>query len=91
MLSEARLYGLLSLAKYICAKDICGNFVECGVAAGTILLTVLAACDLLRVNGFFVRDYLIDDNFLGPFTAENQLWTYTHCREYTSRAILKPA
>jgi hypothetical protein len=31
----------------------------------------LVACDLLGVNAFFVRDDLIGDNFLGPFTAEN--------------------
>jgi macrocin-O-methyltransferase TylF-like protien len=34
MLGEARLYSLFSLAKYVCAQDVCGNFVECGVAAG---------------------------------------------------------
>ena len=34
MLGEARLYSLFSLAKYICAQDVRGNFVECGVAAG---------------------------------------------------------
>jgi cephalosporin hydroxylase/predicted SAM-dependent methyltransferase len=34
MLSEARLYSLFSLAKKICALDLPGNFVECGVAAG---------------------------------------------------------
>jgi hypothetical protein len=34
MLGEARLYSLFSLAKYVCAQDVRGNFVECGVAAG---------------------------------------------------------
>ena len=34
MVEEARLYSLFSLAKYVCAQDIRGNFVECGVAAG---------------------------------------------------------
>lgn len=34
MLSEQRLYSLFSLAKKICALDLPGNFVECGVAAG---------------------------------------------------------
>jgi len=34
MLSEARLYSLFSLAKYICIQNIPGNFVECGVAGG---------------------------------------------------------
>ncbi|MCT7989219.1 TylF/MycF/NovP-related O-methyltransferase [Laspinema olomoucense] len=34
MLSEARLYSLFSLAKYICLQNIPGNFVECGVAGG---------------------------------------------------------
>ena len=34
MVGEARLYSLFSLAKYVCAQDVRGNFVECGVAAG---------------------------------------------------------
>ncbi|ETR65561.1 MAG: macrocin-O-methyltransferase [Candidatus Magnetoglobus multicellularis str. Araruama] len=34
MLSEPRLFSLFSLAKSVCLKDIPGNFVECGVAAG---------------------------------------------------------
>jgi macrocin-O-methyltransferase TylF-like protien len=34
MLGDARLFSLFSLAKYVCAQDVHGNFVECGVAAG---------------------------------------------------------
>jgi hypothetical protein len=34
MLSEDRLYSLFSFAKQICAHNIPGNFVECGVAGG---------------------------------------------------------
>lgn len=34
MLSEQRLYSLYTLARSICVKNIPGNFVECGVAAG---------------------------------------------------------
>jgi cephalosporin hydroxylase/Flp pilus assembly protein TadD len=34
MLSEERLYSLFSLAKHICAENIPGNFIECGVAGG---------------------------------------------------------
>ena len=34
MLSRYRLYSLFRLSKYICEKDIPGNFVECGVARG---------------------------------------------------------
>ena len=45
MLGEARLYSLFSLAKYVCAQDVRGNFVECGVAAGgssALLASVIA-------------------------------------------------
>jgi hypothetical protein len=45
MLSEARLYSLFSLAKYVCAQEVPGNFVECGVAAGgssALLAAVIA-------------------------------------------------
>lgn len=34
MLSEERLYALFNAAKEMCLKNIPGNFVECGVAAG---------------------------------------------------------
>ena len=34
MLSVARLYSLFTQAKRLCADDLPGNFVECGVAAG---------------------------------------------------------
>lgn len=34
MLSEQRLYSLYSLARSVCERDLPGNFVECGVAAG---------------------------------------------------------
>lgn len=34
MLSVERLYSLYKLARYVCEKNIAGNFVECGVAAG---------------------------------------------------------
>jgi predicted SAM-dependent methyltransferase len=34
MLSSERLHSLYDLAKKICAQDVPGNFVECGVAAG---------------------------------------------------------
>jgi hypothetical protein len=45
MVEEARLYSLFSLAKYVCAQDVRGNFVECGVAAGgssALLAAVIA-------------------------------------------------
>lgn len=34
MVPEPRLYSLYTLAKRVCAEDIPGNFVECGVARG---------------------------------------------------------
>jgi len=34
MLSEERLYSMFSLAKYVCERNIPGNFIECGVTAG---------------------------------------------------------
>jgi len=34
MLSEDRLYSLFAIAKRVCLKNISGNIVECGVAAG---------------------------------------------------------
>jgi len=34
MLSEERLYSMFSLSKYVCERNIPGNFIECGVAAG---------------------------------------------------------
>ena len=34
MLSEQRLYSLYTLARGVCERDLPGNFVECGVAAG---------------------------------------------------------
>ena len=34
MLSEQRLYSLYTLARSVCDRDLPGNFVECGVAAG---------------------------------------------------------
>lgn len=34
MLGEARLYNLYRLARFVCERNVPGNFVECGVAAG---------------------------------------------------------
>jgi len=45
MVGEPRLYSLYNLAKDVCAEDIPGNFVECGVAAGgssALLAAVIA-------------------------------------------------
>ncbi|HEY2987985.1 MAG TPA: TylF/MycF/NovP-related O-methyltransferase [Candidatus Binatia bacterium] len=42
MLSRARLFSLYKLAKRACAKNLPGNFVECGVAAGGASATLAA-------------------------------------------------
>ena len=45
MVGEARLFSLFNLATEICARDLPGNFVECGVAAGgssALLAAVIA-------------------------------------------------
>lgn len=45
MVGEARLYSLFTLAKDVCSRDIPGQFVECGVAAGGssgLLATIIA-------------------------------------------------
>lgn len=31
----------------------------------------LVGCDIIGVNAFFVRNDLVNDNFVSPFTAEN--------------------
>lgn len=58
MLSVERLYTLYSLAKFVCEKDIPGNFVECGVAGGgaTALLAAVSARYSKRPRRHFAFD-----------------------------------
>jgi hypothetical protein len=58
MVGEARLFSLFKLAKEICAADLPGNFVECGVAAGgsSALLAVMIARNSKQTRRLFSFD-----------------------------------
>ena len=58
MLSVERLYSLFRLAKHACERDIPGNFVECGVAAGGA--SAVLACVLKRYSRRPRRLYSFD-------------------------------
>jgi len=58
MVGEARLRSLYTLAKRVCAQDLPGNFVECGVAAGgsAALLAAVIARHSRRPRKLFCFD-----------------------------------
>ena len=58
MIGEARLYSLFNLARHVCAHDVPGNFVECGVAAGgsSALLAAVIARHSRRPRRLFSFD-----------------------------------
>ena len=62
MTSGERLYGLISAVRYLCANNISGSFVECGVwRGGSTMAAVLA---LLEENDTS-RDVYLFDTFEG--------------------------
>jgi len=62
MVGEPRLFSLFKLAKEICAADLPGNFVECGVAAGgsSALLAVVIARHSQKPRRLFSFDTFED-------------------------------
>ena len=58
MVGEARLLSLYQLARQVCAEDLPGNFVECGVAAGgsSALLAAVIARHSRRPRRLFSFD-----------------------------------
>jgi len=79
MLSEARLRSLYDSAKRICAADLPGNFVECGVAAGgsSALLAAVIARHSKRPRQLFAFD-----SFSGmPTPGENDTHQGQHAED----------